>query len=246
MTDPRRYLAAVIVLVPATSVTVGRLFQTDGPNTRTTLDLIAANPDRQVIFAVLGYLGLLTAVPAFLAAARLCRRRRPVLTMIALVVNHSALLGAFSISTIDSLYLVGGLLPQHQRDAAATVIDRMQSTELAVLGTELFVFGHIIGTILLGFALRGSIATIGWMAMLITTPAHVLAVVVLQMPGVDVLAWLLMAVGFGYCAAAIIKAPDATSSPGRDLWAAGSSRTGRASAERGGPGFSRPGPTRPA
>ena len=44
--------------------------------------------------------------------------------------------------------------------------------------------------------------------MLITTPAHVLAVVVLQMPGVDVLAWLLMTVGFGYCAAAIIKAPD--------------------------------------
>ena len=208
MTDRRRYLAAVIVLVPATSVAVGRLFQTDGPNTRTTLDLIAANPDRQVIFAVLGYLGLLTAVPAFLAAARLCRRRRPALTMMALVVNHAAFLGAFVISAIDNLYLVGGLLPPDQRDAAATVIDRMQSTGLAGLSTDLFVFGHIVGAILMGLALRGSIATIGWMAMLLTTPTHVVALVVLQMPGVDMVAWLLMAVGFGYCAAAIIKAPD--------------------------------------
>lgn len=208
--DPRRfgkYLAAMIVLIPATSVAIGRLFATDGPNPRATLDMIAANPDRQIIFALLGYLGLLTAAPAFLTAARLCRRRRPALTMIALVVNHSALLGALAISTINSLYLVGGLLPSSQRDAAAAVIDRIQSSGLAVLSTELFVFGHIAGAILLGLALRGSIATIGWMAMLLTTPTHVLAVVVLQMPGVDMLAWLLMAVGFGYCAAAIIRPP---------------------------------------
>ena len=157
---------------------------------------------------MLGYLGLLTAVPAFLAAARLCRRRRPALTMMALVVNHAAFLGAFVISAIDNLYLVGGLLPPDQRDAAAAVIDRMQSTGLAGLSTDLFVFGHIVGAILMGLALRGSIATIGWMAMLLTTPTHVVAVVVLQMPGVDMVAWLLMAVGFGYCAAAIIKAPD--------------------------------------
>ena len=40
----QRYAAAVIVLVPATCVAVGRLFQTDDSDTRRTLDLIAANP----------------------------------------------------------------------------------------------------------------------------------------------------------------------------------------------------------
>ena len=161
-----------------------------------------------MIFAVLGYLGLLTAVPALLGAAQLCRRRRPLITIMALVVNHAAFLGAFGMSAIDNLYLVGGLLPTDQRDAAAGVIDRMRSTDLAGLSTDLFVFGNIVGAVLMGLALRGSIATIGWMAMLLTTPAHVVAVVVLQMSELDMVAWLLMAVGFGYCAAAIIKTPD--------------------------------------
>jgi hypothetical protein len=45
-----------------------------------------------------------------------------------------------------------------------------------------FVLGHILGAILMGLALRGSIATVGWLAMLLTTPMHVLAFVVLQCP----------------------------------------------------------------
>src|SRR5512132_3694698 len=78
----QRYAAAVIMLVPATCVAIGRLFQTDDADTRRTLDLIAANPDRQFTFALLGFLGLLCVVPAFLAAARLSRVRRPVLTTV--------------------------------------------------------------------------------------------------------------------------------------------------------------------
>jgi hypothetical protein len=78
-----RYAAAIIMLVPATCIAIGRLFQTDDSDTRRTLDLIAANPDRQFTFALLGFIGLVTVVPAFLAAASLSRRRRPVLTTVA-------------------------------------------------------------------------------------------------------------------------------------------------------------------
>jgi hypothetical protein len=60
----QRYAAAVIMLVPATCVAIGRLFQTDDSDTRRTLDLIAANPDRQFTFALLGFIGLVTVVPA--------------------------------------------------------------------------------------------------------------------------------------------------------------------------------------
>jgi hypothetical protein len=68
--------------------------------------------------------------------------------------------------------------------------------------------GHVIGAILLAFALRGSIPTIGWVAMLLTTPAHVVAFVVLQMPVLDMAAWMLMALSFAMCAAVIVKTPD--------------------------------------
>ena len=84
----------------------------------------------------------------------------------------------------------------------------MWSTGVAGFSTSLFVLGHIIGAILMGLALRGSIPTLGWLAMLLTTPAHVVAFVVLQMPVVDMAAWLLMTISFAYCAAVIINTPD--------------------------------------
>ena len=204
----QRYAAAIILPIPPTCVAIGRLFQTDDSDTRRTLDLIAANPDRQFTFALLGFIGLLTVVPAFLAAAGLSRRRRPVLTTIALTVNLVGYLGAFAMAAIDNLYLIGALLPADQRDVAAIMIDKMWSSGIPGASTNLFVLGHVLGAILMGLALRGSIATIGWLAMLLTTPMHVLAFVVLQMPALDLAAWLLMTLAFVCCAVKIIKTPN--------------------------------------
>ena len=204
----QRYAAAVIMLVPATCVALGRLFQTDDSDTRRTLDLIAANPDRQFTFALLGFIGLLCVVPAFLAAGTLSRRRRPVLTTLALAVNLIAYLGAFAMAGVDNLLLIGASLPPEQRDVAAIVIDKMWSTGIPGISTLLFVVGHIVGAILMGLALRGSIATLGWLAMLLTTPVHVLAFVVLQMPMLDMAAWLLMTLAFACCAVKIVKTPN--------------------------------------
>jgi len=64
-----------VLVIPATSIGLGRLFQTNDDVTRKALDVIAANPDKQFMFALLGYIGILTIVPAFLAAAR-CGRQR--------------------------------------------------------------------------------------------------------------------------------------------------------------------------
>jgi hypothetical protein len=204
----QRYAAAIILPIPPTCVAIGRLFQTDDFDTRRTLDLIAANPDRQFTFALLGFIGLLTVVPAFLAAAGLSRRRRPVLTTIALTVNLVGYLGAFAMAAIDNLYLIGALLPADQRDVAAIMIDKMWSSGIPGVSTNLFVLGHVLGAILMGLALRGSIATIGWLAMLLTTPMHVLAFVVLQMPALDLAAWLVMTLAFVCCAVKIIKIPN--------------------------------------
>jgi hypothetical protein len=204
----QRRVSAAVLLVPATSIGLARLFQVADTDTRNALDLVATDPGRQFTFALLGYIGILTIVPAFLAAASLARRRRPMLASIALGVNLLAYLGSWAIGAVDNLYLVGGKLPVEQRDTAAVVIDKMWAEGLAGVSTGVFVLGHVFGAILMAFALRGSIPTIGWVAMLLTTPAHVVAFVVLQMPVLDMAAWMLMALGFGYCAVAILRTTD--------------------------------------
>jgi hypothetical protein len=204
----QRYAAAVILPIPPTAVAIGRMFGTDDSDTRRTLDLIATNPDRQFTFALLGFIALLALVPAFLAAGALSRRRTPVLTTVAVGVNLVAYVGAFAMGAIDNLYLIGALLPPEQRDVAAIVIDKMWSSGIPGVSTSLFVLGHILGAMLMGLALRGSIATVGWLAMLLTTPMHVLAFVVLQMPALDLAAWLLMTLAFVCCAVKIIKTPN--------------------------------------
>ena len=204
----QRYVAAVILPIPPTCIALGRLFQTDDSDTRRALDLVAANPDRQFIFTLLGFISLMCVIPAFLAAARLSRRRRPVLTTAALVVNLMGFIGAFALFAIDNLYLIGASLPVEQRDVGAIVIDEMWSAGIPGFSASLFVLGHFLGTILMGLALRGSIPTVGWLAMLLTTPVHFLAFVFLQMPGLDMAAWLLMTLAFVYCALKIIKTPN--------------------------------------
>jgi hypothetical protein len=204
----QRYAAAVILPIPPTAVAIGRLFQTDDTNTRQALDLIALNPDRQFTFALLGFIALLTLVPAFLAAGALSRRRSPVLTTVAVAVNLVGYLGAFAMFAIDNLYLIGAVLPPEQRDVAATVIDKMWSSGIPGVSTSLFVLGHFLDAILMGLALRGSIPTVGWLAMLLTTPVHFLAFVFLQMPALDMAAWLLMTLAFVCCAIKIIKTPN--------------------------------------
>ena len=85
------------------------------------------------------------------------------------------------------------------------MIDKMWAEGLAGVSTAVFVIGHVFGAILMAFALRGSIPTLGWLAMLLTTPAHVVAFVVLQAPVLDMAAWMLMALSFAYCAVAILR-----------------------------------------
>ncbi len=200
--------AAAVLLIPATMVALGRLFQTGDDDTRAALEEIARHPDRQLTFAILGFVGYVFVVPAFLAAARLARPRRPVLTTIALGVNLLAYLGGTAMVALDSMYLVGAQLPVEQRDAAANMIDKIWSSGLTGVSTTLFVAGHIIGAILMGFALRGSIPAVGWLAMILSQPARVIAFVVLQAPVVDMAAWLLMTVCFAFCAVAILRTPD--------------------------------------
>ncbi|WP_432945655.1 hypothetical protein ACQPXM_06135 [Kribbella sp. CA-253562] len=203
-----RVVAAVVLLIPASAVTIARLFMTDDSDTRKALDQIAADPSSQRVVVWLGFLAALTVVPAFLALARLARRRRPVLTTIALGVNLAAYLGGYAMFALDGLYLAGAGVPAQQRDGAAALIDATWSAGAAGLSTALFVIGHVLGAILMGLALRGSIPMIGWLAMILSQPGHVVAFVVFQNVVMDSLAWGLMAVCFAIAAITVLRTSD--------------------------------------
>jgi hypothetical protein len=203
----RRIVAAVILLIPAATVAIGRLFVTDDSDTRKALDLVAADPGRQFALTLLSIFAILTFVPAFLAAGRLAKRRRPVLTMIALGVNLVAYVSAWGFPALDNMYFAGAKLPVEQRDGAAALIDAMWAHGFLSTTATLMVIGHVSGAILMGLALRGSIPTVGWVAMILSQPAHV-AFLVLPSPLIDALAWGLMALALAFCAVAVLRTPD--------------------------------------
>ena len=105
--------------------------------------------------------------------------------------------------------LIGASLPPGQRDVAAIVIDKMWSSGHPGISTSLFVLGHILGAILMGLALRGSIADRGLAGHAADARrCTCLAFVVLQMPVLDMAAWLLMTLAFACCAVKIVKTPN--------------------------------------
>jgi hypothetical protein len=130
-----------------------------------------------------------------------------VLAMIALGVNLIAYVSAWSFPALNNMYFAGAKLPIEQRDGAAALIDAMWAHGFLSISAILMVIGHVSGAILMGLALRGSIPTVGWVAMILSQPAH-LAFLVLPSPLIDALAWGLIALAFAFCAVAVLRTPD--------------------------------------
>lgn len=202
-----RIVAASVLLVPGIAAAVSRLFTTDDTDARKALDLVAADPGRQFALALLGFVAIVTFVPAFLAAARLARRRRPLLTMIALGVNLIAYLSAWVTPALDTMYLAGSRLPVEERDGAAALIDAMWVHGFLDISAMLMVIGQVLGAILMGLALRGTIPIVGWLAMLLSQPIHILAFA-LNIFDPAALGWALTALAFAFCAVAVLRTPD--------------------------------------
>lgn len=207
----RRVLAALVMLLPATAIVVGKVVvpTTASDDTRVLIDLVAADQGRQSVGVMLGAVAMLTLVPAFLAASRLARRRHPVLALLAAGTNLLAYLGTgLAFGAMDNLVLAASTLPDQQRDGAASLIDAFAASPLFNLSIGLFVIGHIVGCVLTGLALRGTIPGYGWIALTVSQPAHFVCFVILQNPVLDAMAWGLTAFGFVVCAVVVLRTSD--------------------------------------
>lgn len=206
----RRLIAAILLPVAPLSVAILRGIWPafSASDTAESLNAIAAHPAAQEAVVWLGTLAVLTFVPAVLAAARLARRRRPVLAMLAAGVNLAAYLGAaFTLFPQDLLTLVAAR-GEHDRAELVPFLDAVTTHPSAGVGIGLFVLGHIVGMILLGAALWRIIPVWASVALIVSQPLHLIAFVALQMQVLDALAWGLSAVGFAACALTILRTSD--------------------------------------
>jgi hypothetical protein len=204
----RRLVAAALLPVAPLSVAILRLVWPafSAPDTGASLDAVAAHPAAQEAVVWLGLVMMVTMVPAVLAAARLARRRRPVLAMLAVGVNLVAYLSSAGLVTGDLLTLVAAR--GHDRAAMVAYLDDVDAHPSIALGMGLFVAGHVVGMILLGSALWRVIPAWASVALIVSQPLHFVAFVIVQVQVLDAIAWGLTALGFAACALAVLRTPD--------------------------------------
>lgn len=206
----RRVAAALIMPLPALAIATQPLYRPgyDTIETDAVIDAVAANPGAQTLFVWTGALAMLTLVPAFLAAARLARRRRPLLATWAAGVNLVAYLGTgLGFGALDLATEVAAG-PGLDRSTMVAFIDGYATHGVFNLGVGLFVIGHIVGAVLLGLALRGTVPRWAAIAMIVSQPLHFVAFVVLQNRYLDAASWGLTALALTVCAVAVLRTPD--------------------------------------
>ncbi|TCO32857.1 hypothetical protein EV652_104463 [Kribbella steppae] len=204
-----RWVAALILPIGPAAIALLRYFlpydTVDDPATIT--NKIVDNLDRGSLVLWLGFIGMLTLVPGAYAVGRVTRRGAPWLTAIALLLVVPGYLALPWMASSDIfIWSAGtaGLDPAAITRAAEATHGSMDVAAFT------FVFGHVIGTILLGIAMWRSHIVPRWAAVAtaISQPLHFIAAVVLVSHTLDLVGWGLQAVGFAAVGWAILRMRD--------------------------------------
>lgn len=169
-----------------------------------TVAAVSADPGRQSLVLWLAYVAILTLVPGLVATAGICREGAPRLTTwaLGLAVPGYLSLGMF-VGSDHVLWSVtnAGL---SGADAVAVLDAGHASIDVAI---GVFVLGHVIGTVLLGLALRrsGRIPLWAAWAIIVSQPLHFVATVFLGSPQVDFVAWSMTAAGMVLVAREVLR-----------------------------------------
>jgi hypothetical protein len=206
----RRIAAAAILPVPALCIAAGRPLLPPGvfDDTARMLDGIASRGGASQVAVWLSAVSMLLMVPALLAASRLARRRRPRMATAAAAVNLAAYLGAGLGFTAFDAFLVVASQPGTDRAGVLPAIQAYQEGGVYSLSAGLFVVGHVLGMVLLGLALRGSVPRWASTAITVSQPLHFVCFVILQRFWLDAAAWGLAAAGLAACAVTVLRTPD--------------------------------------
>jgi hypothetical protein len=155
----------------------------------------AADPGALSLVVWLGFVAMLTLIPAVLIVAAHTRRGAPRTTFAALLLLVPGYLSMGTLVAGDAGLLFG---VRHGVDDAVLADWIGQGHPSFAIAAGLFVIGHVIGTVLLGIAMWGSGLVPRWAAAatIVSQPLHFVAAAVLGDHTLDLAAWGLNAVGF--------------------------------------------------
>jgi hypothetical protein len=204
------YAVALLLPIGPAAVAVLRYalpYYTVDDSTAMASKVIAA-PGRMSLVLWLGFIAVVTLVPAVYAVSRVTRQRAPRLTLTAMVLLVPGYLALGWLIAEDQLLFAGakaGLDPA----AIARLIDHLHSS--GAVAAVFFVLGHVVGTILLGIALWRTRAVARWaaVAVIASQPIHFFAAVIVPNHTIDLIGWGLQAAGFAAVGWAILKLPGA-------------------------------------
>jgi hypothetical protein len=201
-----RWTAAVILPIGPAAVALLRYFlpydTVDDSSTITSK--VMADPGRMSLVLWLGFIAILTLVPAAYTVARMTRRRAPWLTAIALFLIVPGYLSLAWLAASDQ-FLWSGTEAGLDANTITRVADTMHPT--VGLAGAFFVLGHVLGTILLGVAMWRSKVAARWaaVAVIVSQPIHFVAAVIVPNHALDLFGWGLQAVGFAAVGWAILR-----------------------------------------
>lgn len=190
----RRILAAVLMPVGPAAVAVLRLFAQDD----TVIgERIAADPGAQWGWAVLGWVALFTLLPGTYAALHVVRRHEPVLTAWTAALLVPGYLGMTALGAMEASAWAGlqiGLTPVQ----ASRLADQTMGSPTVLVPGLIFVFGHIVGTILLGIvAIRARFMPVWFGVVFAASQVVHLIATIGGLPWLDFLGWGITAIGMG-------------------------------------------------
>ena len=209
-----RYFVALLLPIGPAAVAVLRYalpYDTvDDSATITTKAM--AEQGRMSLVLWLGFIAVLTLVPAAYFVARVTRPRAPRLTLIAMLLLIPGYL-SLGWLTAEDQFLWSGAKAGLDAGAITRLVDSMHPSG-AIAGV-FFVLGHVLGTILLGVAMWRARVVARWaaVAVIVSQPIHFFAAVVVPNHTVDLVGWGLQAVGFAAVGWAILKLPNEEWSP---------------------------------
>jgi hypothetical protein len=148
-----------------------------------------------------------TCIAGVVAVGWLSRRRVPILTTIGLilaVVGFTCLAAGNTFGELSTALVASH--PEFDRATAYALGAGLELGPVSSLTGTLFVFGHLIGTIILGLALWRSHTVPSWAAILlaVSQPIHLASVMLGNRP-LDLIGWGGTALGFAAAGWALLR-----------------------------------------
>jgi len=168
---------------------------------------IAANQSAESTVLWLGLLASLTLLVGVFVVATVAVRGAPWLGAIGAVLAFAGYSSLFFVVLPPDIAGLAAVQAGADQATITDILDQMAAHPAAAIAIGLFVFGHILGTVLLGIAIwKGGLAP-AWAALvlIVSQPFHLVFAVVAPNGLLDAAAWTLTAIGFGAAGLAYLR-----------------------------------------